>query len=106
MLQKMAKCNWCNYDIYLENSKRRETLKPIIMNKDRRKQLADAKDSLDEIIASLNDIRDEEQDAYDNMPESLQSSDNGSRMTDAIDAIDEAISSVEEAQQHIDEAAA
>lgn len=76
------------------------------MNKDRRKQLADAKDALDEIIASLNDIRDEEQDAYDNMPESLQSSDNGSRMTDAIDAIDEAISSVEEAQQHIDEAAA
>ncbi len=29
------------------------------------------KDSLDEIIASLNDIKDEEQDAYDNMPESL-----------------------------------
>lgn len=53
------------------------------MNKDRRKQLEDVKDSLDEIIASLNDIKDEEQDAYDNMPESLQSSDNGSRMTDA-----------------------
>ena len=64
------------------------------------------KDSLDEIIASLNDIKDYEQDAYDNMPESLQSSDNGSRMTDAIDAIDEAISSIEDAQQHIDEAAA
>lgn len=47
------------------------------MNKDRRKQLEDVKDSLDEIIASLNDIKDEEQDAYDNMPESLQSSDNG-----------------------------
>lgn len=76
------------------------------MNKDRRKQLEDAKDSLDEIIATLSDIRDEEQDAYDNMPESLQSSDNGSRMTYAIDAIDEAISSVEEAQQHIDTAAA
>lgn len=41
------------------------------MNKDRRKQLEDVKDSLDEIIASLNDIKDEEQDAYDNMPESL-----------------------------------
>ena len=38
------------------------------MNKDRRKQLEDVKDSLDEIIASLNDIKDEEQDAYDNMP--------------------------------------
>ena len=58
------------------------------------------------IISSLNDIKDEEQDAYDNMPESLQSSDKGSRMTDAIDTIDEAISSIEEAQQHIDEAAA
>lgn len=69
------------------------------MNKDRRKQLEEAKDSLDKIIASLNDIKDEEQDAYDNMPESLQSSDRGTRMTDAI-------SSVEEAQQHIDEAVA
>ena len=76
------------------------------MNKYRRKQLEDVKDSLDEIIASLNDIKDEEQDAYDNMPESLQSSDNGSRMTDAIDDIDGAIYSVEEAQRHIDEAAA
>lgn len=38
------------------------------MNKDRRKQLEDVKDSLDEIIASLNDIKDDEQDAYDNMP--------------------------------------
>ena len=60
------------------------------MNKDRRKQIEDVKDSLDEIIASLNDIKDEEQDAYDNKPESLQSSDNGSRRTDPIDAIDEA----------------
>lgn len=51
------------------------------MNKDRRKQLEDVRDSLDEIISSLNDIKDEEQDAYDNMPESLQSSDKGSRMT-------------------------
>ena len=42
------------------------------MNKDRRKQLEDVRDSLDEIISSLNDIKDEEQDAYDNMPESLQ----------------------------------
>ena len=54
----------------------------------------------------LPEDKDEEQDAYDNMPESLQSSDKGSRMTDAIDTIDEAISSIEEAQQHIDEAAA
>lgn len=76
------------------------------MNKNRRRQLEDVKDSLDEIIASLNDIRDDEQDAYDNMPESLQSSYQGSRMTDAIDAIEEVISSVEEARQHIDTAAA
>ena len=42
------------------------------MNKDRRKQLEDVRDSLDEIISSLNDIKDEEQDAYDNMPESRE----------------------------------
>ncbi len=76
------------------------------MNKDRRRQLEDVKDSLDEAIALLNDIKDEEQDAYDNLPESLQASANASKMTDAIDTIDDAISSVEEAQRHIEEAVA
>lgn len=76
------------------------------MNNDRRRQLEDVKDSLDEAIALLNDIKDEEQDAYDNLPESLQASANASKMTDAIDTIDDAISSVEEAQRHIEEAAA
>lgn len=76
------------------------------MNKDRRRQLEDVKDSLDEAIALLNDIKDEEQDAYDNLPESLQASANASKMTDAIDTIDDAISSVEEAQRHIEKAAA
>ena len=59
-----------------------------------------------QVIALLNDIKDEEQDAYDNLPESLQASANASKMTDAIDTIDDAISSVEEAQRHIEEAVA
>lgn len=61
---------------------------------------------MDEAVSLLNDIKDEEQDAYDNMPESLQESERGCRMSEAIDNIDEAISSIEEAQQHIEEAAA
>ena len=38
------------------------------MNKDRRKQLEDVRDSLDEIISSLNDIKDEEQDPTTTCP--------------------------------------
>lgn len=75
------------------------------MNKDRRQQLRDVKDSLDEAISLLNDIKDEEQDAFDNLPENFQESKRATRMTEAIDAIDEAISSIEEAQNSIDEAA-
>ena len=64
------------------------------MNKDRRQQLRDVKDSLDEAISLLNDIKDEEQDAFDNLPENFQESERATRMTEAIDEIDEAISSI------------
>lgn len=47
------------------------------MNKERRKALAALRAQLDNVRAELEAIRDEEQDAFDNMPEGLQQSERG-----------------------------
>ena len=47
------------------------------MNKDRRKQIDEAGSVLQDALALIEQIRDDEQEAYDNMPESLQQSDRG-----------------------------
>jgi hypothetical protein len=58
------------------------------MNKDRRNRIAN-------IISDLDDILSEEQDAYDNLPESFQQSERGEKMQEAIDYLEEAKSSLE-----------
>lgn len=50
-------------------------------------------------------MRDEEQDAYDNTPESLQEGERGQKMNDAIDAIEDARQSAESAADELDRAA-
>ena len=40
--------------------------------------------------SSIETIRDEEQDSYDNLPESIQDRDRGQAMSDAIDNLDSA----------------
>ena len=54
------------------------------MNKERREQLTDVSDIISEAMSRLDEIREEEQEAYDNMPECLQSGVNGDPMLDAI----------------------
>lgn len=75
------------------------------MNKDRRQLLNDANDTLDEVISQLNDIKDEEEGAFDSLPENFQESERANRMTEAVEAIEKAISSIEDAQKSIDKAA-
>lgn len=73
------------------------------MNKQRRKMLAEAVDKLNEAMSIVEDARNDEQDAFDNMPESLQYSERGEQMEenisyleDATDQIDNAISTLQE----------
>lgn len=66
------------------------------MNANRRKEIQRAVDMLEEAKSILENCRDEEQDALDNMPESLQESERGQKMEEYIDQLDNAISSVEE----------
>ena len=57
------------------------------MNKDRREELLDVTDLLSDAIDRLNEIRDDEQEAFDSMPEGLQYSSKGDAMQDALDTL-------------------
>lgn len=73
------------------------------MNNVRRKQLQEIQDELRGIYERLDILCEEEQEAYDNMPESLQGSERGERAQDAIDAIEGVRDQVLEAADGIDE---
>lgn len=60
------------------------------MNKDRRKRLREICDILEEQQAALEEIRDEEQEAFDNLPEGHQSAERGQAMEEAADDLDTA----------------
>ena len=55
------------------------------MNKNRRKALADIAARLSSLLDELDSVIQEEQDAYDNMPESLQDGDRGQEMQSGLD---------------------
>lgn len=76
------------------------------MNKQRRKNLANIIDHLDALRITLEELRDEEQDSFDALPEGFQTGERGeamesaiSSMEEALDNIDYAISSIEEAME-------
>lgn len=58
------------------------------MNKERREMLLDVAAQLDDALDALRDVRDEEQDAFDSMPDGLQDSSRGQIMLEAIDIMD------------------
>ena len=55
------------------------------MNKERREQLIEVSELLSEAMSRLEEIREEEQEAYENLPEGLQYGANGNSMLDAIE---------------------
>lgn len=65
------------------------------MNKARREALSKVLDKLNEIGLDINQIRDEEQEAFDNMPENLQDSEKGKTMEENVDVLDSAIDDLE-----------
>lgn len=73
------------------------------MNKDRRQRLSDALSSLDEAIDIISEVRDEEQEAFDNMPEGLQCSSRGEAMMEAMDHLDGFSSSIEDIKSEIED---
>ncbi|MSS16793.1 hypothetical protein [Sodaliphilus pleomorphus] len=58
------------------------------MNANRRKRLEKVIGRLTELMAEIDAVREDEQEAYDNMPEGLQYSERGEQMSDNIDTLD------------------
>lgn len=65
------------------------------MNKTRRKRLEEILTILQDSMTDLEYIKDEEQEAYDNLPESLQESEKGETMQEYADDIDSVISDLD-----------
>ena len=65
------------------------------MNKARREAISKVIDKVDEARWDLESIRDEEQEAYDNMPENLQESKNGKAIEDGIETLESILENLE-----------
>ena len=65
------------------------------MNMKRRKRIEKAGRLLEELMEEINAIQEEEQEAYDNLPESLQESERGIAMYNAAEALEDAVSQLE-----------
>lgn len=79
------------------------------MNDSRRKAIKKAIDSYlekvsaakEELAEALTDIREAEEESYDNLPESLQYGERGDAMQDAINALDDVISELDQDDEEI-----
>ena len=64
------------------------------MNNKRRKTIGLVINSLENLSADLEDVAQEESDAYENMPASIQQSDRGSNIEDNIYDLEDCISQI------------
>lgn len=77
------------------------------MNQLRRKEIGRLTDLMNhkryditvDLAGEIENIRDEEQEAYDNLPEGIQESDRGWQMEEAIDNLDSALQALEDIEQ-------
>lgn len=67
------------------------------MNNARRKAIMRIAEKLEDLKTEFEALRDEEQEAFDNMPESLQSSERGENMETVIYNMEEVLESLESA---------
>lgn len=73
------------------------------MNQERRNTLEQISETIGELIAQAEELLEQETEAYDNLPESIQNSNRGESMQTAIDALESMQSSLEEAADRIDD---
>lgn len=66
------------------------------MNKQRRKALEKIIGKLEELKEEIETIQEEEQEAYDNIPESLNDTDRANQMYENIDALEEVASNIQD----------
>ena len=73
------------------------------MNNKRRKEISKIVATLEDVRDRLSEVVDEEQCAFDNMPESIQGSDRGCNSEEAIGYLSDALDSVQSALEYLDE---
>jgi prefoldin subunit 5 len=79
------------------------------VNKQRRKMIEDLQAKIEELKSQLesidvSEVRDEEQDYFDNMAEAFQGGEKGQAAEAAIDALDQAVESIQEAVDALESA--
>lgn len=73
------------------------------MNKQRRKRLGKAFDLVSEAMEILEDIKTEEQESYDNLPDNFQDGDKGEEMQNYIEMLEEASNYLDDANSVIEQ---
>lgn len=73
------------------------------MNKQRRKRLSEATDLLASALSIIEEVKSEEEEAFENLPESLQTSERGEQMEEYISILDDVYGSIEELDIQISE---
>ena len=73
------------------------------MNKARRKKIEEIREAISSLYDDLESVKIDEEDAFDNLPESLQESDRGESMQDAIDHLDSACDMLQEAIDELED---
>lgn len=74
------------------------------MNKVRRGEIKKVIVLLNESLSKLNSVKNEEEFAYDSLPENFQDSERGELMQENIEALEEASDKIDEAKYLIEEA--
>jgi hypothetical protein len=73
------------------------------MNRERRNAIHRALELLSEARALIDETKDAEQEAFDNLPESLQQGERGEAMESAVSALEDAASSIESIESELEE---
>lgn len=74
------------------------------MNKQRRKDLSAILNELADLRSRLETIQQDEQDAYDNMPEGLQQSERGQKAEECCSRLEDALTSFDEIDSAVNDA--
>jgi L-serine deaminase len=74
------------------------------MNAERRKKIAEITATLEQAKAEIEMIKDEEQDYFDNMPESIQQGERGETAERAVESLGEAADDIDEIVSKLEEA--
>ena len=67
------------------------------MNKTQRNKIAEILDQLNGALCEIENIKDEEEEKYENLPEQFQDTERGEAIRDAIDILDDAYSYLSDA---------